>query len=148
VWLPAGTQRNAAANLAEYNQFRHPVQRNAATEYNVMPPLDWWPDECSKSHARRRRAREIRTWSKPHFSLIRLNRLRYQRGLMFSDPALLAQYDVYAGAANYGLALRKNSPYRPQIEQQMQVYWNAVYPGYRIGDYHVRSANWSGKRSR
>jgi hypothetical protein len=45
VWLPAGTQRNAAANLAEYNQFRHPVERNAATEYNVMPPLDWWPDE-------------------------------------------------------------------------------------------------------
>jgi hypothetical protein len=69
----------------------------------------------------------------------------YQRGLMFSDPALLAQYDVYAGAANYGLALRKNSPYRPQIEQQMQVYWSAVYPGYRIGDYHVRSANWSGR---
>jgi hypothetical protein len=41
---------------------------NAATQYNVMPRLDWLPGECSKSHPRRSRAREIRTWSKPRFT--------------------------------------------------------------------------------
>jgi len=40
---------------------------NSATQYNVMPPLDWLPGECSKSHPRRRRAREIRTRSNPPF---------------------------------------------------------------------------------
>ncbi|WP_158945826.1 hypothetical protein [Granulicella sp. S190] len=70
----------------------------------------------------------------------------YQRGLMFSDPALLAQYDVYDGAANYGLAIRKDSPSRPQIDQQMQAFWSAVYPGYEKKDYLVRSATWSGRK--
>jgi hypothetical protein len=70
----------------------------------------------------------------------------YQRGLMFSDPALLAQYDVYDGAANYGLAIRKDSPFRPQIDRQMQLFWSAVYPGYVSKDYLVRSASWSGKK--
>jgi hypothetical protein len=70
----------------------------------------------------------------------------YQRGLMFSDPALLAQYDVYDGAANYGLAIRKASPFRPQIERQMQIFWSAVYPGYEKKDYLVRSASRSGKK--
>jgi hypothetical protein len=67
----------------------------------------------------------------------------YQRGQMLSDPALLEQYDVYAGAANYGLAIRKDSPFRKQIDQQMQVFWSAVYPGYRMGGYLVRSASWT-----
>jgi hypothetical protein len=70
----------------------------------------------------------------------------YQRGVMFADPALLAQYDVYAGAANYGLAIRKDSPFRSQIDQQMQTFWNTVYPGYRMNDYLVRSASWSGQK--
>ena len=70
----------------------------------------------------------------------------YQRGEMFADPDFLAEYDVYAGAANYGIALRKDSPVRPQIDHQMQVYWSAVYPGYRMSDYLVRSASWSGRK--
>lgn len=70
----------------------------------------------------------------------------YQSGLMLSDPALLQQYDVYAGAANYGLAIRKDSPFLEQIERQMQVFWNAVYPGYKMSDYLVRSASWSGQK--
>jgi hypothetical protein len=70
----------------------------------------------------------------------------YQRGVMFSDPALLAQYDVYAGAANYGLALRKDSPYRAQIDKQMQLYWKTAYPGYNMSDYLVRSASWTGQK--
>jgi hypothetical protein len=70
----------------------------------------------------------------------------YQRGQMLSDPELLEQYDVYSGAANYGLAIRKDSPFRRQIDQQMQVFWNAVYPGYAMSDYLVRSASWTGQK--
>lgn len=70
----------------------------------------------------------------------------YQRGVMLADPVLLQQYDLYAGAANYGLAIRKSSPFRPQIDKQMQVFWNAVYPGYRMADYLVTSASWTGRK--
>jgi hypothetical protein len=68
----------------------------------------------------------------------------YQRGLMLSDPQLLQQYDVYADAANYGLAVRKDSPYRAQIAQQMQALWNRLYPGLRMQDDLVRSVQWNG----
>jgi hypothetical protein len=70
----------------------------------------------------------------------------FQRGEMFADPEFPAQYDVYAGAANYGIALRKDSPVRSQIDRQMQIYWSAVYPGYSMSDYLVRSASWSGRK--
>jgi hypothetical protein len=69
----------------------------------------------------------------------------YQRGLMLSDPALLEQYEVYADAANYGLAVRKDSPYRAQIEMQMQALWARLYPGQRMQDDMVKSVQWSGK---
>ena len=72
----------------------------------------------------------------------------YQNAEMMSDPELLREYDVYAGAANYGLAIRKDSPYRAQIEKQMQVFWSAAYPGYVMSDYWVRSASWSGVKHR
>jgi hypothetical protein len=67
----------------------------------------------------------------------------YQRGQMLSDPELLEQYDVYAGAGNYGLAVRKDSPFRQQIDRQMKVFWNTAYPGYEMSDYRVRSASWT-----
>jgi hypothetical protein len=72
----------------------------------------------------------------------------YQRGLMLSDPDLLEQYDLYNGAANYGLAIRKGSPFRKQIDQQMQVFWSAMYPGYTMSDYLVRSASWTREKHR
>jgi hypothetical protein len=67
----------------------------------------------------------------------------YQARLL-SDPAVLAQYDVYAGAANYGLAIRKDSPYHTQIEKQMNLFWDAIYPQYKMKDYLVQSASWTG----
>jgi hypothetical protein len=69
----------------------------------------------------------------------------YQRGLMLSDPALLQQYEVYADAANYGLAVRKDSPYRAQIEMRMLALWARLYPGQRMQDDLVKSVQWSGK---
>ncbi len=70
----------------------------------------------------------------------------YQRGIMFSDPALLAQYDVYAGAANYGLALRKDSPFRAAIDRQLQVFWQKNYPDRQQSHYLVHAASWTGAK--
>jgi len=72
----------------------------------------------------------------------------YQRGLMLADPAFLAQYDLYDGAANYGIAVRKDSRFRAQMEERMKVYWSAAYPGTRMSDYLVRGASWSGQKHR
>ncbi len=70
----------------------------------------------------------------------------YQRGVLFSDPQLLAQYDLYADAANYGIALRKDSPFRPQLEHQLQLFWSKTYPGTDPAAYLVHSATWSGQK--
>jgi len=70
----------------------------------------------------------------------------YQRGVMMTDPALLDQYDLYAGAANYGLAVRKDSPFRAQIDAQMKVFWDAMYPGTDRSDYKVQSASWTRRK--
>jgi hypothetical protein len=72
----------------------------------------------------------------------------YQNALMMSDPELLREYDVYAGAANYGLAIRKDSPYRAEIDRQMVEFWKAAYPGFAMSDYLVRSASWSRAKHR
>jgi hypothetical protein len=70
----------------------------------------------------------------------------YQRGIMFSDPAFLAQYDVYAGAGNYGLAVRKDSPFRAQIDHQLAIFWQKLYPNTNPADYLVHSATWSSQK--
>jgi hypothetical protein len=70
----------------------------------------------------------------------------YQRGLMISDPEFLQEYELYAGAANYGIAVRKDSSRRKDIEAQMKVFWSAAYPGLEMDDYVVTSAGWSGQK--
>ncbi len=72
----------------------------------------------------------------------------YQRGVLFSDPALLAQYDVYADAGNYGIAIRKDSRFRAAIQRQFQIFWAAFYPGFNPSSYLVRSVKWSGQQNR
>ncbi|MGC9199015.1 MAG: hypothetical protein ACP5E5_08770 [Acidobacteriaceae bacterium] len=72
----------------------------------------------------------------------------YQRGALFSDPDFLAQYDVHAGAGNYGIAIRKDSPFRAAIQRQFQIFWAAVYPGFNPSSYLVRSVTWSGRQQR
>lgn len=68
----------------------------------------------------------------------------YQRGILFSDPAFLAQYNLYADAGNYGIAVRKDSPFRPQIDRQLQIFWAKTYPGSDPSSYLVHSVNWTG----
>ena len=70
----------------------------------------------------------------------------YLRGIMFSDPRVLAAYDVYAGAGNYGIALRKDSPLRPDINRQMAIFWQKNYPGYPQSQYLVHAATWTGAK--
>jgi hypothetical protein len=72
----------------------------------------------------------------------------YQRGIMFSDPAFFAQYNIYADAANYGIAVRKDSPVRPQIDHQLALFWQKLYPNTTPADYLVHSATWSAQKHR
>lgn len=72
----------------------------------------------------------------------------WQRAQMFTDPALLAEYDVYAGALNYGLAVRKRSPYRTKINQQLVQLWQRLYPGQTMESYRVLAVHWSGAQYR
>jgi hypothetical protein len=78
----------------------------------------------------------------PHFDYT------YQRGVLLSNPELLDQYDLYAGAADYGIALRKDSPVRPLIDRQWAIFWNESYHGYRMSDYLVHSTSWTGRKYR
>lgn len=72
----------------------------------------------------------------------------YQHGVMLSDPRLLAAYDVYAGAGNYGIAIRRDSPRRAAMNRQMAVFWAKNYPGFRQEDYLVRAVRWTGAKHR
>jgi hypothetical protein len=67
----------------------------------------------------------------------------YNHAWMMSDPRVLSEYEVYAGAANYGIGIRKDSPYHGEIENRMQIFWNATYPQYAMKDYLVRDASWT-----
>jgi len=66
----------------------------------------------------------------------------YQRGLLFTTPSLLRDYTVIDGAATYGVAIRKDSAYRSQIDDAMQTMWHKRYDGYAMSDYVVRSVRW------
>lgn len=72
----------------------------------------------------------------------------YQRGLILSDPTLLKEYDVYAGAADYSIAICKTSPFHREIDHQMHVLWNQLYPGFLMKDYLVKSATWTRQKYR
>lgn len=72
----------------------------------------------------------------------------YQRGVLLSSPLLLQQYDLYAGAAYFGIAIRKQSPNRPAIMRQMEVFWRRFYSEYPMNDYVARSVSWSGRKYR
>ncbi len=72
----------------------------------------------------------------------------YLRGQILSDPKLLEQYDVYAGAEVFGIALRKDSPYRAQIAERMALLWAERYDGQPMEDYRVQAVSWSGRKHR
>jgi len=66
----------------------------------------------------------------------------YQRGILLTDRSLFRDYVVFAGMGS-GLAVRRDGPYRAQIEREWDKLWKQLYPGYRMRDYEVRAATWS-----
>ena len=72
----------------------------------------------------------------------------YYNAWMNSNPEVLAEYDVYAGAGDFGLAIRKDSPYKALLDKQMAVFFADVYPHYAMSDYLVLSASWTQKQVR
>jgi hypothetical protein len=67
----------------------------------------------------------------------------YERSSIFSQAELLEKYTVYDGALSYGIAIRKDSPYRAVIEREWENLWADLYPGYEMSDYIVQSVSWS-----
>ncbi len=59
------------------------------------------------------------------------------RATIFSDRRLFAQYVVFDQAFNYGVAVRKTSSVRSQIEANLRLAWASLYPGYDMDSYRV-----------
>ncbi len=70
----------------------------------------------------------------------------HQRGVMMSDPRLLRDYDFYPGAANFGLAVRKDGPQHTEVEEAIRQFWHETYPAQRMQDYAATAVTWSGDR--
>jgi hypothetical protein len=64
-------------------------------------------------------------------------------GIVYSAPELLRDYDVWDGAFLYGLAVRKDSPYRKQIDAVFEPAMAKFYPGVETKDYLIRSVEWN-----
>ena len=66
------------------------------------------------------------------------------RSKMLSDPRLYARYIVIAGAFNYGLAIRRDSPHRAEIEQDLAAAWTRLYGDVAMADYVVTGMHAAG----
>jgi hypothetical protein len=64
------------------------------------------------------------------------------RGELFSDPRLLERYDVYAGAFNYGVAIRKDAPDAQSYRAELATIWARFYPDTNPEAYRVLSVSW------
>jgi hypothetical protein len=72
----------------------------------------------------------------------------YLCGTLLTNGTFRRDYDLYAGAANSGVAVRRESAFRPAIDRQMQRFWENFYPDKRMSDYLVQAVSWSGQRHR
>lgn len=59
------------------------------------------------------------------------------RSAMLGDPRLFERYIVINDAFYFGVAIRRDSPVRAQIEQALRTAWNELYPSWRMADYVV-----------
>jgi len=59
------------------------------------------------------------------------------RATLLSDPRFLDRYIMVDGMLNFGIAVRKNSPYRQELESALSRIWAHLYPGYRMRDFLV-----------
>ena len=71
----------------------------------------------------------------------------YLYGSIYSSPEFLRNYTVFDGFLNYGLAVRKSSPYYSQILGSLTNLAASIYPGYNLNDYVVQSVTWDKHKS-
>lgn len=64
-------------------------------------------------------------------------------GSLASAPQLLQDYDLYAGALDFGLAIRKKSRTNAQFAAAVDKGWQSIYPGYRMQDVKVEQVYWN-----
>ncbi|GEO16332.1 hypothetical protein MAE02_40280 [Microvirga aerophila] len=71
--------------------------------------------------------------------LIWLPHLHYTglRAQILAEPRFHDRYQVIVGALNYGLALRRDSPHRKRIHDDVAGLWMKLYPAHRLEDYVV-----------
>ncbi|PVE26342.1 hypothetical protein DC522_00855 [Microvirga sp. KLBC 81] len=61
------------------------------------------------------------------------------RAAILADPRFHDRYQVIVGAFNYGLAIRRDSPHRVQIESNIAQAWTKLYPAYGMKDFVVHT---------
>jgi hypothetical protein len=62
------------------------------------------------------------------------------RAVMLGDPRLFQHYVVINGPFYSGVAIRRDSPMRAQIEKAVLEAWNELYPSWRLADFVVSDA--------
>jgi hypothetical protein len=60
------------------------------------------------------------------------------RRQILSDTSFRQQYVIILGF-DFGMAIRRDSPYRAQIDSLAQAAWKKLYPSYSMDDYVVRN---------
>ncbi|RSL14564.1 hypothetical protein EDE15_0016 [Edaphobacter aggregans] len=80
---------------------------------------------------------------KPDIVWMPLTDYSYMCGSVYSAPELLRDYDVWDGAFTFGLAVRKDSPYRKEIDEELKAAFAKIYPGLEMKRYLVRSVEWN-----
>jgi hypothetical protein len=71
----------------------------------------------------------------------------WQRGILITSPKFLAEYDFYAGAFVYGIAIRKDSPNHDALTAHLNAVWNQFYPGTKAQDHLARAVSWDREAS-
>ncbi len=57
---------------------------------------------------------------------------------IYSEPRLYERYIVVRDAFNYGIAIRRDGPYRERIETAARRAWGVLYPAHKLDDFVVR----------
>lgn len=70
------------------------------------------------------------------------------RAVMLGDPRLFERYIVINDAFYFGIAIRRDSPMRGEIEKAVRTAWNELYPSWRLADYVVSDDYAPATRSR
>ncbi len=64
-------------------------------------------------------------------------------GIFSSDPRLLERYVLYAGAFDFGLAVRRDLPPDSPVVLAVKQVWAETYPGVEINRYVVQRVMWN-----